>query len=82
MTENQIFEAQKTRIYKRLGIGSILGGSIFFAAGLGLAWFGDIMNPVRQMKRTEDNFRDFKESISIMIATLRNQEGIIFDCIH
>ena len=39
MTENQIFDAQKTRIYKRMGIGSILGGFIFFTAGLGLAWF-------------------------------------------
>jgi len=46
MTENQIFEAQKKRIYKRMGIDSILGGSIFLAAGLGLAWFGNNMNPV------------------------------------
>ena len=46
MTENQIFDAQKTRIIKRMGIGSILGGFIFFTAGLGLAWFGNNMNPV------------------------------------
>jgi hypothetical protein len=45
MTENQIFEAQKKRIYKRMGIGSILGGFIFLAAGLGIAWFGNNMNP-------------------------------------
>ena len=29
-----------------MGIGSALGGSIFFAAGLGLAWFGNNKNPV------------------------------------
>ncbi len=29
-----------------MGIGAVLGGSIFFAAGFGLAWFGDNMNPV------------------------------------
>lgn len=46
MTEDQIFEAQKKRIYKRMGIGSILGGCIFFVAGLGVAWFGNNMNPV------------------------------------
>jgi Mg/Co/Ni transporter MgtE len=46
MTENQIFEAQKIRIYKRMGIGSVLGGFIFFVAGLALAWFGNNMNPV------------------------------------
>ena len=46
MTEDQIFEAQKNRIYKRMGIGSILGGCIFFVAGLGIAWFGNNMNPV------------------------------------
>ena len=46
MTENQILAAQKTRIYKRMGIGSILGGFIFFTAGLGLAWCGNNMNPV------------------------------------
>ena len=46
MTENQIFETQKKRIYKKMGIGSILGGFIFFVAGLGIAWFGNNMNPV------------------------------------
>lgn len=29
-----------------MGIGSILGGCIFFVAGLGIAWFGNNMNPV------------------------------------
>ena len=43
MTGNQIIEAQKKRIYKRMGIGSVLGGFIFFVAGLTLAWF---VNPV------------------------------------
>jgi Mg/Co/Ni transporter MgtE len=46
MTEDQIFEAQRKRIYTRMGIGSILGGFIFFVAGLGIAWFGNNMNPV------------------------------------
>ena len=45
MTENQFFDAQKKRIYERMGIGSILGGFIFFVAGLGLAWFGNNMYP-------------------------------------
>ena len=49
MTENQIFEVQKKRIYKRMGIGWILGWFIFFAAGLGLAWFGNHMNPVGEL---------------------------------
>ena len=46
MQEDQDFEAQKRRIYKRMGVGSVLGGSIFFAGGLLLAWLGDNMNPV------------------------------------
>ena len=29
-----------------MGIGSILGGCIFFVAGLGIAWFGNNMNPM------------------------------------
>jgi len=41
MTEDQFFEAHKKRIYKRMGIGSILGGCILFVAGLGIAWFGN-----------------------------------------
>ena len=46
MINDQDFEAQKKRIYRRMGVGSVLGGSIFFAGGLGLAWLGENMNPV------------------------------------
>lgn len=46
MTDNQDFEAQKKRIYRRMGVDSVLGGSIFFTGGLVLAWLGDNMNPV------------------------------------
>jgi len=46
MTEDHIFKAQKKRIYKRMGIGSFLGGCIFFVAGLGIAWLGNNMNPI------------------------------------
>jgi len=46
MTEDHIFEAQKKRIYKRMGIGSIFGVCIFFVAGLGIVWFSNNMNPV------------------------------------
>jgi len=46
MTEDQIIEAQKKQIYKRMGICSILGGCIFFAAGLVIAWLGNNLNPV------------------------------------
>lgn len=31
---------------KRMGIGSILVGCIFLVAGLGIAWFGNNMDPV------------------------------------
>lgn len=40
------FNAQRFRIYKRMIVGAILGGSAFFTAGLGLAWITDNMNPV------------------------------------
>jgi Mg/Co/Ni transporter MgtE len=46
MKDDQDFKTQRRRIYRRMGVGSGLGGSIFFAGGLGLAWFGDNMNPV------------------------------------
>ena len=46
MKDDQDFEAQKRRIYRRMWVGSVLGGSIFFVGGFGLAWFGDNMNPV------------------------------------
>jgi len=46
MKNDQNFEAQKRQIYRRMCVGSFLGGSIFFAEGLGLAWLGDNMNPV------------------------------------
>ena len=46
MKDDRDFEALKKRIYRRMGIGSVLGGSTCFAGGLGLAWLGDNMNPV------------------------------------
>jgi len=44
--ENENFDSQRFRIYKRMAIGAVLGGSGFFAAGLGVAWVTDNMNPV------------------------------------
>lgn len=44
--ENGKFEAQRIRIYKRMIVGAVLGCASFFAAGLGIAWVTDNMNPV------------------------------------